>query len=186
MYSIFILHQTTTSCVTVSSTSDCILSLFYIKPQLIGVERYDKQNCILSLFYIKPQLVWYNYKRSYIVFYLYSTSNHNSCYYHHDTLHIVFYLYSTSNHNLQLIDFPPMWLYSIFILHQTTTCLVRHLLSFDCILSLFYIKPQLNTIFTGKGLDCILSLFYIKPQLLIFFRRFYFIVFYLYSTSNHN
>ena len=122
-----------------------------------------------------------------IVFYLYSTSNHNPFSISSSRIEIVFYLYSTSNHNFlkEIINMQSLYsifilhqtttqgqgdgtdrgLYSIFILHQTTTNLCFSCLSLYCILSLFYIKPQPTRIFNTNVRYCILSLFYIKPQL---------------------
>ena len=77
----------------------CLLSLFYIKPQLIPAICPRAFNCLLSLFYIKPQHAIVVGVDDNIVFYLYSTSNHNWLLYLLSDLNIVFYLYSTSNHN---------------------------------------------------------------------------------------
>ena len=101
----------------------CILSLFYIKPQRNASKAARTLHCILSLFYIKPQ-------QSFIEFLC--------CY-------IVSYLFSTSNHNTQLITKTPILLYLISFLHQTTTIWPVMILILNCILSLFYIKPQRRT-----------------------------------------
>ena len=146
LYSIFILHQTTTVQGCCVGGYDCILSLFYIKPQLTDLYPDAFVDCILSLFYIKPQQMTNLSFWCRIVFYLYSTSNHNCFHILSILLQIVFYLYSTSNHNLielkELYEFIVFYLYStsnhnssesqssmtglysIFILHQTTTTLV--------------------------------------------------------------
>ena len=164
-----------------------------------------------------------------IVFYLYSTSNHNVGSGLSDGVTIVFYLYSTSNHNRNYgyKQYPSLSFISILhqtttltysvcgeqelsfisILHQTTTGADEEILSSDCLLSLFYIKPQLacarrdkkklsfisilhqTTTSTSRALrkkDCLLSLFYIKPQQRPLLNDLFAIVFYLYSTSNHN
>ena len=57
LYLIEILHQTTTSGLTRQIKRCCILSKFYIKPQLQMYTIYFTFRCILSKFYIKPQLV---------------------------------------------------------------------------------------------------------------------------------
>ena len=57
LYLIEILHQTTTHCKCIQFTLCCILSKFYIKPQLQMYTIYFTFRCILSKFYIKPQLV---------------------------------------------------------------------------------------------------------------------------------
>ena len=56
LYLIEILHQTTTHCKCIQFTLCCILSKFYIKPQLTGNYTSISPRCILSKFYIKPQL----------------------------------------------------------------------------------------------------------------------------------
>ena len=164
LYLIEILHQTTTNAIQFRVKISCILSKFYIKPQL----GWQRPNfcccCILSKFYIKPQL------------YTTSVKAAGSCilskFYIKPQLMILLVLFlmvvsyrnSTSNHNLSVPYSPDLLLYLIEILHQTTT--VRHV--FDprrcCILSKFYIKPQLLRRWRTKGRGCILSKFYIKPQ----------------------
>ena len=57
LYLIEILHQTTTSGLTRQIKRCCILSKFYIKPQLQMYTIYFTFRCILSKFYIKPQLM---------------------------------------------------------------------------------------------------------------------------------
>ncbi len=55
LYLIFILHQSTTAFWAVKKKLCCILSSFYIKPQLHAIRYLSKNSCILSSFYIKPQ-----------------------------------------------------------------------------------------------------------------------------------
>ena len=55
LYLIEILHQTTTHCKCIQFTLCCILSKFYIKPQLLLTVLRKSWSCILSKFYIKPQ-----------------------------------------------------------------------------------------------------------------------------------
>ena len=98
--------------------------------------------CILSKFYIKPQLEALT----------------------PDYIQVVSYRNSTSNHNWFLQYVNIMRLYLIEILHQTTTqepCFNEFRC---CILSKFYIKPQLGTETLDISRSCILSKFYIKPQ----------------------
>ena len=77
---------------------------------------------------------------------------------------IVLYLFSTSNHNLRYFRRFFKGLSYISFLHQTTTLQeVRHRL-YDCLISLFYIKPQPTSCRFSDKL----------------------IVLYLFSTSNHN
>ena len=142
LYLIEILHQTT----TLTSQALCLLG------------------CILSKFYIKPQLRLERELAYCVVSYRNSTSNHNSS-----------FKVSLS-----------LKLYLIEILHQTTTCSAPMPFTMSCILSKFYIKPQLNAVRMPKPNSCILSKFYIKPQLLVPDTVFVEVVSYRNSTSNHN
>ena len=122
----------------------------------------------------------------YVVLYLHSTSNHNTTPGRYRSERVVLYLHSTSNHNYGALDFFVTQLYYIFILHQTTT-IIKHL-SFllRCIISSFYIKPQLARRTYRISLCCIISSFYIKPQHLVNLFSVVTVVLYLHSTSNHN
>ena len=81
----------------------CLISLFYIKPQLDARLKSTGLGCLISLFYIKPQqsFVWYCWR--WVVLYLYSTSNHNWPLSRLQVIRVVLYLYSTSNHNYACI-----------------------------------------------------------------------------------
>ena len=74
----------------------------------------------------------------------------------------------------------------ISFLHQTTTVAIVTILTRNCLISLFYIKPQLCMPYCAIAADCLISLFYIKPQLFLTITKILFIVSYLFSTSNHN
>ena len=230
MYLIEILHQTTTFSQSISTRNGCILSKFYIKPQLIIFSRILSLSCILSKFYIKPQqcsdclisfeVVSYRNstsnhnstrtttRTSKVVSYRNSTSNHNSVLFAIEKGSVVSYRNSTSNHNtgttfymnasLYLIEIlhqtttrvqpylPDLLLYLIEILHQTTTCGRCEDCLRRCILSKFYIKPQLNPMHTRRTTCCILSKFYIKPQHEALYICSHRVVSYRNSTSNHN
>ena len=120
----------------------CILSKFYIKPQLFYADLSKVRRCILSKFYIKPQQRPPSVAIS----------------------AVVSYRNSTSNHNPDVVVEPSDLLYLIEILHQTTTVQIRDEKGQGCILSKFYIKPQLR-----------------HPTLLLLG-----VVSYRNSTSNHN
>ena len=77
---------------------------------------------------------------------------------------VVSYRNSTSNHNWELIIWKNRLLYLIEILHQTTTRFCILFPVYRCILSKFYIKPQLARVASYSAIRCILSKFYIKPQ----------------------
>ena len=55
----------------------CILSKFYIKPQLLADLLAVQISCILSKFYIKPQPIYEMRESEGVVSYRNSTSNHN-------------------------------------------------------------------------------------------------------------
>ena len=99
---------------------------------------------------------------------------------------VVSYRNSTSNHNPFGCRRHVLLLYLIEILHQTTTYgvdVMRLLL-----LYLIEILHQTTTLGAGgsRYSGCILSKFYIKPQLLTFDLDFLQVVSYRNSTSNHN
>ena len=54
---IVFLHQTTTLGYTAEPLNYCLISSFYIKPQLICICYLLAINCLISSFYIKPQLL---------------------------------------------------------------------------------------------------------------------------------
>ena len=180
------LHQTTTVRSCTVRLFYCLISLFYIKPQRGGHWSPRPEDCLISLFYIKPQQAGRDWCQHSIVSYLFSTSNHN-------------------------LSSDWRWRYRlshISFLHQTTTVWVCYYNLFHCLISLFYIKPQLFGSCTTTKYDCLISLFYIKPQLIdgcstspnnCLISLFYIkpqqhvpggfwnrIVSYLFSTSNHN
>ena len=164
LYLIEILHQTTTLNRARLSTSCCILSKFYIKPQQANKYIRTKQ----------------------VVSYRNSTSNHNRPRVDEKRPRVVSYRNSTSNHNLWTTKSASEMLYLIEILHQTTTdCLSQNL---QPSLYLIEILHQTTTFFdnTLVLMCCILSKFYIKPQLRRQRSDFRCVVSYRNSTSNHN
>ena len=52
---IFLLHQTTTLMSIVPDAVCCVISFFYIKPQLKNAAADLRPRCVISFFYIKPQ-----------------------------------------------------------------------------------------------------------------------------------
>ena len=142
LYLIEILHQTTTSSAVSMTGVSCILSKFYIKPQLLF--------CFRIYFFV--------------VSYRNSTSNHNKLTLIISVEEVVSYRNSTSNHNISPPIIFPTELYLIEILHQTTTMSFTIPFALRCILSKFYIKPQRLLERSRIFLCCILSKFYIKPQ----------------------
>ena len=169
-----------------SNVASCILSKFYIKPQLPVSPIYTDGRCILSKFYIKPQPCRRQYADIRVVSYRNSTSNHNSRPALYDTLrlYLIEILHQTTTIGQEQADF--VELYLIEILHQTTTNYRRH--HRDLLLYLIEILHQTTTwqqriicawtlylieilhqttTYNAAGrrtYGCILSKFYIKPQ----------------------
>ena len=143
LYLIEILHQTTTHCKCIQFTLCCILSKFYIKPQHEPLASHIPRCCILSKFYIKPQQKIFGNYTNIVVSYRNSTSNHNSRAYPNSlmSLYLIEILHQTTTVTAaaQLLA----QLYLIEILHQTTTSTGSKPVISCCILSKFYIKPQL-------------------------------------------
>ena len=143
LYLIEILHQTTTGTAYLIVTVCCILSKFYIKPQPSAKVRESLK----------------------VVSYRNSTSNHNFApsFAHASGLYLIEILHQTTT----MCSAPMLrrQLYLIEILHQTTTISRAVKSSTCCILSKFYIKPQLSRGYAETLRSCILSKFYIKPQL---------------------
>ena len=208
LYLIEILHQTTTCGKCDECLRRCILSKFYIKPQRWPRRAVRESRCILSKFYIKPQLPAMAGDLLKVVSYRNSTSNHNAgAALPADTpLYLIEILHQTTTASPPYAR--PFVLYLIEILHQTTTTLADNGAFNSCILSKFYIKPQLAEDAMSACVGCILSKFYIKPQLLPYrslrspgciLSKFYIkpqqnrshknafgVVSYRNSTSNHN
>ena len=188
LYLIEILHQTTTRPSLSWLLLRCILSKFYIKPQLVPNSTDTSYGCILSKFYIKPQQRVRHTLGHSVVSYRNSTSNHNirfsppffSWLYlieilHQTTTHMLFFSLARMLYLIEILhqtttmpavsgDFSKLYLieilhqttttcspyartlllYLIEILHQTTTQAIEWVLRMCCILSKFYIKPQLG------------------------------------------
>ena len=128
------------------------------------MQHSNTAGCILLKFYIKPQHTANVYNLLYVVSYRNSTSNHNRIRLRFSERIVVSYRNSTSNHNKNNGATAIKMLYLIEILHQTTTLISVSSFSTSCILSKFYIKPQL-------------------PVALL---RYVVVVSYRNSTSNHN
>ena len=208
LYLIEILHQTTTTLVVNGVFSSCILSKFYIKPQLPAMAWDLLKSCILSKFYIKPQRNVSTGLYDEVVSYRNSTSNHNNArrQWRFQQLYLIEILHQTttsgdglgSTQKLYLIEILhqtttvflaleiPDALYLIEILHQTTTVVDPSVVALCCILSKFYIKPQLRRWRKRYDVGCILSKFYIKPQHQPLASDIPRVVSYRNSTSNHN
>ena len=101
-------------------------------------------------------------------------------------IQVVYLLFSTSNHNISYARTSGKSLYIFSFLHQTTTYEQPKEFSMSCISSLFYIKPQLR-----RRIRWVIWVVYLlfstsnhNPLCApIFSRR---VVYLLFSTSNHN
>ena len=151
-------------CILGYTALGCILSKFYIKPQQLREAHWELFRCILSKFYIKPQHLSQMIGPSSVVSYRNSTSNHNK------------------NNGATAIKM----LYLIEILHQTTTDSESD--TYAGRLYLIEILHQTTTLISVSSFStsCILSKFYIKPQLPVALLRYVVVVSYRNSTSNHN
>ena len=143
LYLIEILHQTTTAHAVSTTRRSCILSKFYIKPQPARAPRcryvvVSYRNSTSNHNIPRPRLLVRQ-----VVSYRNSTSNHNIQAQWSNADTVVSYRNSTSNHNTPAAVLGSSGLYLIEILHQTTTIRPDYLNYEGCILSKFYIKPQL-------------------------------------------
>ena len=164
----------------------CILSKFYIKPQQIRHLARRSGGCILSKFYIKPQLGLKEHKNVRVVSYRNSTSNHNYVWRGDDgtRLYLIEILHQTTTRGCARIRFSCCILSKFYIKPQLR--IERELARCSCILSKFYIKPQQRVRHKLGHSCCILSKFYIKPQQIALVNNLRNVVSYRNSTSNHN
>ena len=164
----------------------CILSKFYIKPQLIGSSVRRSSSCILSKFYIKPQQQFQHLRRisccilskfyikpqqrvkelfhQAVVSYRNSTSNHNSYCCGSSSFEVVSYRNSTSNHNCH----PRLLELSRVVSYRNSTSNHNSTSTPQMIILLYLIEILHQTTTQAQPrlipLCCILSKFYIKPQ----------------------
>ena len=166
--------------------TSCILSKFYIKPQLARIRPYSAIRCILSKFYIKPQPIAEVGIIIVVVSYRNSTSNHNDAAKSALALrlYLIEILHQTTTFVLPMRRGTPLYL--IEILHQTTTLNLANF--FAALLYLIEILHQTTTATCDirNPYCCILSKFYIKPQLIVRAAAVPGVVSYRNSTSNHN
>ena len=144
LYLIEILHQTTTPSRVRPAPPGCILSKFYIKPQLCEFGTLHGRVVSYRNSTSNHNAVRYAVPVRAVVSYRNSTSNHN-----HQTDpemggNVVSYRNSTSNHNSVLHSFSSLSLYLIEILHQTTT--LRKVEVCEILLYLIEILHQTTTL----------------------------------------
>ena len=142
LYLIEILHQTTTAPLTFFPVVPLYLIEILHQTTTSRILERLGQGCILSKFYIKPQLYESASMDYSVVSYRNSTSNHNFANSAHcmAALYLIEILHQTTT-ALQDEGHAPS-LYLIEILHQTTTTFDEEGENRGCILSKFYIKPQ--------------------------------------------
>ena len=144
LYLIEILHQTTTGCGSGTDVYCCILSKFYIKPQRAA------SACAFAI----------------VVSYRNSTSNHNNNFTgdQYSMLYLIEILHQTTT--TFAVTILGEKLYLIEILHQTTT--LEMVIPLLVLLYLIEILHQTTTTRLSRCplIGCILSKFYIKPQLI--------------------
>ena len=144
LYYIFILHQTTTPEARQVMEARVVLYL------------HSTSNHNLSNSNLAGRTV---------VLYLHSTSNHNLSISPNTPAIVVLYLHSTSNHNPKVLHMKRPTLYYIFILHQTTT-LQQQLVNLRALYYIFILHQTTTSRKGSSSIDsCIISSFYIKPQL---------------------
>ena len=186
LYLIEILHQTTTRAAYVRL--GCLLYLIEILHQTTtgNYSLTRSHSCILSKFYIKPQLKPEDEVIRSVVSYRNSTSNHNNS--GHcaiaNKLYLIEILHQTTTCGSARVHTSGCILSKFYIKPQQR---VRHRIGHSCcILSKFYIKPQQRVRHRIGHSCCILSKFYIKPQHFSVSNSVNYVVSYRNSTSNHN
>ena len=166
LYLIEILHQTTTGCGSGTDVYCCILSKFYIKPQRAAsacafaiVVSY--RNSTSNHNSLSRRI---RFRR--VVSYRNSTSNHNNNFTgdQYSMLYLIEILHQTTT--TFAVTILGEKLYLIEILHQTTT--LEMVIPLLVLLYLIEILHQTTTTRLSRCplIGCILSKFYIKPQLI--------------------
>ena len=142
LYLIEILHQTTTTEGEAAHFSSCILSKFYIKPQLNMLNLRSKKVVSYrnSTSNHNSYSREYDSKSLYLIEILHQTTTSRAAGRIHPRLYLIEILHQTTTMNS--FTSVSMSLYLIEILHQTTTFCRAVLSLMRCILSKFYIKPQ--------------------------------------------
>ena len=167
LFIILFLHQTTTRNIDYFSSTSCLSSCSYIKPQLISDAERKNNGCLSSCSYIKPQPSTETASLGSVVYHLVPTSNHNSLFSYFFTPFVVYHLVPTSNHNCIYFVLFYFKLFIILFLHQTTTKTFIELNNLRCLSSCSYIKPQLIDAAALHAARCLSSCSYIKPQLML-------------------
>ena len=142
LYLIEILHQTTTIYSNIFIRNLLYLIEILHQTTTVRLELQFLRGCILSKFYIKPQLPSLSKATTSVVSYRNSTSNHN-CYRtwrNIQKLYLIEILHQTTTASAAK-GFTPRCILSKFYIKPQPLARVRELVE-GCILSKFYIKPQ--------------------------------------------
>ena len=140
------------------------MSLFLHQTTTNVVSVMDKYSCICLFSYIKPQRAF-----NFVCLML-----------------VVYVSFPTSNHNDGRGAADATELYMSLFLHQTTTILRWHRMSYRCICLFSYIKPQQFALRSNSRMSCICLFSYIKPQRSLYCYISYRVVYVSFPTSNHN
>ncbi len=165
LYCILFLHQTTTMIRHQTTSTSCIASSFYIKPQLRLAKCCSRTRCIASSFYIKPQ------------------RELPLCFRGKGCIASSFYIKPQRGGSSQRRR---RLLYCILFLHQTTTISSRTSSGTRLYCILFLHQTTTHQLSAQPYESCIASSFYIKPQRTFAADVLYAVVLHPLSTSNHN
>ena len=162
LYIFYILHQTTTCCLSVCQRQCCISFISYIKPQPAtnGVTERDVVYLLYPTSNHNRNL--HPMRQQWVVYLLYPTSNHNLGYLPRYWYWVVYLLYPTSNHNLGYL--PRYWYWVVYLLYPTSNHNqgIRDVL-FDEVVYLLYPTSNHNLAVTFL-ISSMLYIFYILHQ----------------------
>ena len=142
----------------------CVISYFYIEPQLFTGGLKSAAGCVISYFYIEPQLQlpYYISVWGCVISYFYIEPQPISC--SLIFLIVVLYLTSTSNHNLERRHFKNKQLCYILLLHRTTTKVLYPTSAILLCYILLLHRTTTSAVVSFALASCVISYFYIEPQ----------------------
>ena len=161
---IVFLHQTTTWLTYCRWYRDCLISSFYIKPQLSSDVTHKCRIVLYRLSTSNHNLQLSSrriFPLSYIVF-LHQTTTYSFIPFSISLLSYIVFLHQTTTSQRSTHGLFPLS-YIVF-LHQTTTFSAIDTMLDNCLISSFYIKPQPIWAMRCRAANCLISSFYIKPQ----------------------
>ena len=121
-----------------------------------------------------------------VVFFTFSTSNHNRLYVNQKLQSVVFFTFSTSNHNPPAsCSLPSVVVFFTFSTSNHNIAIVYNWTK--KLYSLRFLHQTTTSVHSVKeSMGCILYVFYIKPQQMWDVIKKADVVFFTFSTSNHN